>query len=291
MTLHDPKPTPEPPPAVQGADSVQPDAPPGGVASADPPPGFAPIPVWLIPALAPGQNGAGPQLAWPMMTAPAPAANHTLVQNPAAPATDTAASHNQRLLIFAIVAAILLVHLPWLAYLVALQGCWGSFLDLCLGAAPVSEDPFAEAADTPFLFARIAFFMLRVQAVLSSDWAQMSQALQVSTGLGSFMLTKIIAAQGRIAQGNLARALLAGACAAAFVFLFWAEITLTGSTRHAELGDLTVLAYIDQELPADFISAGAAKAGLMQYLQILRLADALILGAALAMPKSNGKAA
>jgi hypothetical protein len=275
MTLHDPQPTPEPDAASAEVPRVS--------------AGFAPIPVWLVPAISPGQAGSGPVLAWPIMTATGPVAIQTNAQPP--PMVDVAASHNQRLLILIIVAAILIVHLPWLAYLVALQGCWGGFIDLCFAAsAAAPEDPFAEAADTPFLFARIAFFMLRVQAVLSSDWTQMSQALQVSTGLGSFMLTKIIAAQGRIAQGNLARVTLAGACAMAFIFLFWAEITLTGSTRHAELGDLTVLAYIDQELPADFISAGAAKAGLLQYLQILRLADALILGAALAMPKSIGKA-
>lgn len=282
MTLPDPQPSPEAPPvaAVQAA-PLEPPAAPG---LPPPPPGFQPFPVWLVPAFAPPPGGsAAPMPHWPMAAVPAPP--------PVPPVADPSVAQNQRLMILAIVAAVLVVHLPWLVYLFAVQGCWGGFLDLCF-AAPVApaDDPFAEATDTPFLFARVAFFMLRVQAVLSSDWAQMSQALQVSTGLGSFMFTRIIAAQGRIAQGNLARAMLAGTCAAAFVVLFWAEMHLTGSTRHAELGDLTVLAYIDQELPADFLSAGAAKAGLMQYLQILRLADALILGAALAMPKSAGKA-
>ncbi len=256
------------------------------------PPGFAPFPVWLVPAFAPQAGNAGaPMLAWPPAVAPVPVpAPHP--PPPVAPIVDAAAAHNQRLMILAIVSAVFVVHLPWLLYLFAVHGCWGGFVDLCLSSATVAdpEDPFAEAATTPFVFARVAFFMLRVQAVLSSDWAQMSQALQVSTGLGSFMLTKIIAAQGRIAEGGRARVLLAATCAVAFVILFWAEMHLTGTSRHAELGDLTVLAYIDQELPADFLSAGAAKAGLMQYLQILRLADALILGAALAMPKSAGKA-
>lgn len=226
--------------------------------------------------------------AWPMPPA------YPVMQAPASVVApiDPSVAHNQRLLILGIVSLVFLVHLPWLLYLFAVQGCWGSFIDLC-GAAPVEEgvlDSFDSMSDTPFFFARIAFFMLRVQSVLSSDWAQFSQVLQVSTGLGSFLLTKIIAANGKIAQGNVSRLMLAGTCAAAFIVLFWAEIHLTGSSTYPELGDQTVLGYIDQELPEDFVSAIAAKTGLMQYLQILRLADALILGAALAMPKSSGKA-
>lgn len=202
------------------------------------------------------------------------------------PKPDPSIAHNQRLLTLGIVAVVFVVHLPWLLYLVAVHGCWGGFVETC--GAPTTDD-LAGLSDSPFLFASLAFFMLRVQSVLSADWAQFSQVLQVSTGLGSFMLTKIIAANGKIAQGNRARFLLAGSAAAAFVVLFWAEMHLTGTTTYPVLGDLTVLAYIDQELPEDFVSAGAARAGLMQYLQILRLADALILGAALAMPKSTGR--
>lgn len=202
------------------------------------------------------------------------------------PKPDPSIAHNQRLLTLGIVAVVFVVHLPWLLYLVAVHGCWGGFVETC--GAPATDD-LAGLSDSPFLFASLAFVMLRVQSVLSADWAQFSQVLQVSTGLGSFMLTKIIAANGKIAQGNRARFLLAGSAAAAFVVLFWAEMHLTGTTTYPVLGDLTVLAYIDQELPEDFVSAGAARAGLMQYLQILRLADALILGAALAMPKSTGR--
>ena len=199
-------------------------------------------------------------------------------------APDPSVAHNQRLLTLGIVATVFVVHLPWLLYLIAVHGCWGSFVDSC--ATLSARDP---DADIPYLFASVAYFVLRVQSVLSSDWAQFSQVLQVSTGLGSFMLTKIIAANGKIAQANRSRFLLAGSAAVAFVILFWAEMHLTGTALYPELGGLTVLAYIDQELPADFVSAGAARAGLMQYLQMLRLADALILGAALAMPKSTGR--
>ena len=292
MTLPDPLSSPisaADPAAVQEGD-----APPAAAAELPPappelPPGFAPFPVWLVPAW-PQAQGGGPLPGWPLQGAPMQ--GYPVAAPPPAPATaDPSVAHNQRLLILGIVAAVALVHLPWLLYLFAVQGCWGSFIDLC-GTPPETGllDSFDSLSDTPFLFARVAFFMLRVQAVLSSDWAQFSQVLQVSTGLGSFLLTKIIAANGKITQGNVSRMLLAGTCAAAFVVLFWAEIHLTGTSTYPELGDQTVLGYIDQELPEDFVSAVAAKSGLMQYLQILRLADALILGAALAMPKSAGKA-
>lgn len=274
------QPSPSLPPSADGPSLTS--APEPVADPAVPPPGFAPYPVWLVPAWP--QNGAGPgAMVWPMPPQAPPA--------PLLPApifVDTAAAHNQRLLILGIVGLVMLVHLPWLLYLLAVHGCWGGFVDLC-AAAPV-EEAFDSLSDTPFMFAGVAFFILRVQSVLSDDWAQFSQVMQVSTGLGSFFLTKIIAANGKITQGNVSRMLLAGTCAAAFVVLFWAEIHLTGTSTYPELGDQTVLGYIDQELPEDFVSAVAAKSGLMQYLQILRLADALILGAALAMPKSTGKA-
>ena len=60
---------------------------------------------------------------------------------------------------------------------------------------------------------------------------------------------------------------------------------MSSSVSYPVLGDETVLSYIDSELPEDFVGASQAKAGLMKYLQFLRLADALIFGAALAMPK------
>ncbi len=198
------------------------------------------------------------------------------------PAPDPSIAHNQRLLTLGIVAAVFVVHLPWVLYLIAVHGCGGSFLETCRAGG--SDD--AALADSPFLFASVAFFMLRVQAVLASDWSQFSQILQISTGLGSFLLTKIIAANGTLTQGNRSRFWLAGSAAVAFGILFWAEMHLTGSATYPALGGVTVLDYIDQELPEDFLSAQVAQSGLMQYLQILRLADALILGAALAMPKA-----
>lgn len=259
-----------------------PSAPETGTDLPPPPPGFAPYPVWLVPAWP--QNGAGPgAMVWPMPPPQAP-----VPPLPAVPVVDPSAAHNQRLLILGIVGMVMLVHLPWLLYLFAVHGCWGGFVDLC--AAAPAEDAFDSLTDTPFMFAGVAFFILRVQSVLSDDWAQFSQVMQVSTGLGSFFLTKIIAANGKIAHGNRSRFALAGTCGLAFVVLFWAEIHLTSTITYPALGGQTVLGYIDQELPEDFVNAGAAKSGLMQYLQILRLADALILGAALAMPRSTGKA-
>lgn len=240
-------------------------------------------PFWLVPAQSGAEaTAAGMTLAWPgqVMAKPGPTPQEIQAQN--------AAAHNQRLLILAIVAAVFVVHLPWLLYILTVHGCWGSFLDLCFASAdPIAaEETLDSLTEDPFLFAQVAFFMLRIQSVLTTDWAQFSQALQLSTGVGSFMLTKIIAANGKIAQGSTSRLLLAGSCAASFGILFWAEIHLTGSTVFADLGGQTVLGYIDQELPTDFLSAGVARSGLLKYLQFLRLADALILGAALAMPKS-----
>jgi hypothetical protein len=204
---------------------------------------------------------------------------------PGRPPVDPSIAHNQRLLTLGIVVAVFLVHLPWLLYLVAVHGCLGAFLETCRASA----DDAALLSESPMLFASVAFVILRVQSVLSSDWSQFSQILQVSTGLGSFVLTKLIAANGKLAHDNRSRLLLAGSAAVAFVILFWAEIHLTGTTTYPALGGLTVLEYIDQELPEDFLSAGVARSGLLQYLQMLRLADALILGAALAMPKSTGR--
>jgi hypothetical protein len=70
---------------------------------------------------------------------------------------------------------------------------------------------------------------------------------------------------------------------AAFGLLFWAEMHLTSDTLWPALGDETMLGYIDQMLPADFAAFSDVRASLMQYLQFLRLADAVLLGAALAM--------
>ena len=234
-----------------------------------PHPGF--YPPYGMPPAPPGQT---PQPA-AVLAAPAPAKS---------PAELAAIAHNQRLMVLGIIIAIGLVHLPWLTYLFAMHGCWGGFIDTCFAASPASDAE--QLADTPFLFARVAFFILRVQTVLSVDFQQFSQILQVGTGLGSFALTKIVAANGTVVQGNLQRYGLAAACAAAFVVLFWAELTLSSTATYPVLGGETVLSYIDSELPADFVGAAEAKAGLMKYLQFLRLADALIFGAALAMPKS-----
>lgn len=252
--------------------------------TADPQPTAQPIgPFWLIPAqTGPEAMGAAINMGWtaPVIAKPGPSAAEIQAQK--------AAAHNQRLLILAIVAAVFLVHLPWLLYILTVHGCWGSFLDLCFAGTDTiaAEGDIDSLTADPFMFAQVAFFMLRIQSVLTTDWAQFSQALQLSTGVGSFVLTKIIAANGKIAQGSTSRMLLAGSCAASFGILFWAEIHLTGSTEFADLGGQTVMGYIDQELPEDFLSAGVAQSGLLKYLQFLRLADALILGAALAMPKS-----
>lgn len=197
------------------------------------------------------------------------------------PAEIAATQQNQRLLVLGIIAALSLVHLPWLAYLFAMHGCWGGFLDQCFAATPADE-----LSERPFLFAQVAYFILRVQTTLAVDFQQFTQVMQIGTGLGSFALTKIVAANGTVVHGRWQRYGLAATCAVAFVVLFWAELTLSSSANYPILGDETVLGYIDSELPADFVGASEAKAGLMKYLQFLRLADALIFGAALAMPKS-----
>lgn len=202
-----------------------------------------------------------------------------------------AQAHNQKLLVTGIIAAIFVVHLPWLVYLFAVHACWGTFLESCYSATALSADdladPFAEAVGAPMLFARVVFLMLRVQAVLAGDWGQFSQAMQVSTGAGSFILTRIVAANGLVAEGRLRIWLLAASCACAFGLLFWAELHLLGDQPYPELGAQTVLAYIDQNLPVDFLAYSNVEASLKGYLQFLRLADALILGAALAMPTTR----
>jgi hypothetical protein len=214
-----------------------------------------------------------------------------------APAPPTAAAHNQRLLVLAIIGCVIAVHLPWIAYLIAVHGCWGTFIDACW-QAPVTEallaeeaDPFAETVGDPYLFARIVFLMLRVQAVLSADWAEYSQAMQLSTGLGSFVLTRIVASNGLVTQGREKAIYLVALCFTLFLLLFWAELHLTSDTVHPLLGDDTVLDYISQTLPPDFASYGSVRDGLMQLLQFLRLADALILGACLALPSTQRKPA
>jgi hypothetical protein len=143
----------------------------------------------------------------------------------------------------------------------------------------------------PYVFARIVFLLLRVQAMLSSDWAEYSQAMQLSTGLGSFVLTRIVAANGLVTQGRSKAIYLAALCFTLFIVLFWAELHLTSDTVHPLLGDDTVLDYISQTLPPDFASYGSVRDGLMQLLQFLRLADALILGACLALPATERKPA
>lgn len=208
-----------------------------------------------------------------------------------------AQAHNQRLLVWAIILCVMAVHLPWIAYLVAVHGCWGTFLDACW-QAPVAEamlegeiDPFAETVGDPYLFARIVFLMLRVQAVLSGDWAEYSQAMQLSTGLGSFVLTRIVASNGLVMENRGKAVHLAALCLTLFLILFWAELHLTSEQGHPLLGDDTVLDYISQTLPPDFASYGSVRDGLMQLLQFLRLADALILGACLALPTTQRKTA
>lgn len=255
---------------------------PAGAAPGTPPPYYPPHPAYMgyyyppyPPAFAPA--GPPPPMGQPFVVPSGPP--------PRSPAEVAAAAANQQMLLVGIMAVISLVHLPWLAYLVAIHGCWGSFLDLCY-AAPAGMDDMAEGTTGPFAFAQVAFFILRVQTVLSVDFQQFSQVMQIGTGLGSFALTKIVAANGTVVQGRLQRYGLAVTCALAFVLLLWVEVTLSSSVSYPVLGDETVLSYIDSELPEDFVGASQAKAGLMQYLQFLRLADALIFGAALAMPKS-----
>lgn len=240
-----------------------------------------------VPAAGGGGTGtpAVPSFpAAPQAAPSAPPAVPPVTGATAAPAAE-AAAHNQRLLVGGIIFFVFLVHLPWLVYLVGVHGCWGSFLETCF-AATEEADPFADASAT-MLFAQVTFLMLRVQAVLAGDWSQFSQAMQISTGIGSFVLTKIVAANGLIAEGRLRVWLLATTCALAFVVLFWAELHLSGTATYAELGDETILAYIDQNLPPDFVAFATVERSLTEYLQFLRLADALILGAALAMPSSR----
>ena len=239
----------------------------------------APHPAWVAYSY-PTASGQ------PQFTSPPCAASPALPQQVMAPGKSpvelAAVQHNQSLLDFGIIAALSLIHLPGLAYLGAMHGCWRDFIDLCFINA-AGRDSLDE---TPFLFARIAFFILRVQSTLAVDFQQFSQVMQIGTGLGSFALTKIVAANGTVVQGQFQRYGLAATCALAFVVLFWAELTLSGSANYPVLGDETVLTYIDSELPADFVGASDAKAGLMKYLQFLRFVDALIFGAALGMPKS-----
>lgn len=210
------------------------------------------------------------------------------------PSVSAAQAHNQKLLVTGIIAAVLVVHLPWLVYLFAVHACWGTFLESCYSVSAISAedlaDPFAEAAGAPMLFARVVYLMLRVQAVLAGDWGQFSQAMQVSTGAGSFILTRIVASNGLVAEGRLQVWLLAASSAFAFGLLFWAELHLLGDQTYPELGAQTVLAYIDQNLPVDFLAYSNVEASLKGYLQFLRLADALILGAALAMPTTRKSA-
>lgn len=246
-----------------------------------------------LPLFLPAAGATGPAPAMPV-GAYAPAAPHppAAPHAPAPPPSQAAAqAHNQKLLVTGIIAAVFVVHLPWLVYLFAVHACWGTFLESCYAVSAVSAedlaDPFAEASGAPMLFARVIFLMLRVQAVLAGDWGQFSQAMQVSTGAGSFVLTRIVAANGLVAEGRLRVWLLAASCAFAFGLLFWAELHLLGDQVYPELGAQTVLAYIDQNLPVDFLAYSNVEASLKGYLQFLRLADALILGAALAMPTTR----
>lgn len=183
----------------------------------------------------------------------------------------------QRLLVLGLIVAVMLVHLPWLAYLVAVFGCGGTFLDLCL-------DGGIEDGGT-MLFARLAYAMLRVQAILTVDIARFSELMQLSTGVGAFLLAKIAAANGRIVAEGPRRYALAGACALGFLLCFVAELHLTGSATYPVLGGVTVLDYIDFETPLD-IPPEDVGPGLLRTLQVLRLADAMIFGAALALLKS-----
>lgn len=248
-------------------------------------------PVYIPAAAAPGGTPPPvPPYPYPYPYPPPAAAVPT-------PAASPAQTHNQRLLLIAILLGVMAVHLPWIAYLVAVHGCWGTFLDACWQAAatdiaPDAEaDPFAETVGAPYIFARIVFLMLRVQAMLSSDWAEYSQAMQLSTGLGSFVLTRIVASNGLVTQARDKAIYLAALCFTLFLVMFWAELHLTSDTPHALLGDDTVLDYISQTLPPDFAGYGSVRDGLMQLLQFLRLADALILGACLALPSTPRKPA
>ena len=282
-----PAPLMDPPPVAAGLVyyAVWLPAPQGGVAG---PPIYLPAPR-AMPGAIPGQGAfpsappaATPPTAFPVDAgAPSPAMG--------------AAAHNQRLLVLAIVGGVLMVHLPWVAYLVAVHGCWGTFIEACwpvpLADLAPDADPFAETLGDPYLFARIVFLMLRVQAVISSDWAEYSQAMQLSTGLGSFVLTRIVASNGLVTQGRDKAIYLAALCFVLFLLLFWAELHLTSDSVHPLLGDDTVLDYISQTLPPDFASYGSVRDGLMQLLQFLRLADALILGACLALPATQRKPA
>lgn len=274
-----------------------------------PPPSPPPVPpiaaappllyyaVWLP---SPDGGQAGPPIYVPAAGQAPPGAAFLAAPRPVeAPANQatSAQSHNQRLLLITIILGVMVVHLPWIAYLVAVHGCWGTFLDACW-QTPLTDtlldetvDPFAETIGDPYLFARIVFLMLRVQAVLSSDWAEYSQAAQLSTGLGSFVLTRLVASNGLVAQGRDKAIYLAALCFALFLIMFWAELHLTSETVYPLLGDDTVLDYISQTLPPDFASYGSVRDGLMQLLQFLRLADALILGACLALPTTQRKPA
>ena len=260
--------------------------------------------VWLpgpagAPTGAPIYLPAGGGALPPVAGGPPPVMAPASAQAPggAGSAASQAQAHNQRLLVWAIILGVMAVHLPWIAYLVAVHGCWGTFIDACW-QAPVTEgllegeiDPFAETVGDPYLFARIVFLMLRVQAVLSADWGEYSQAMQLSTGLGSFVLTRIVASNGLVFQARGKAVYLAALCLTLFFILFWAELHLTSDEGHPLLGDDTVLDYISQTLPPDFASYGSVRDGLMQLLQFLRLADALILGACLALPTTQRKTA
>lgn len=237
------------------------------------------LPIYLPGGVAAGATPLPQGVAIPLQTPMAPPVD------PAKAAADQARAHNQQLILYAVIAAVVLIHLPWLVYLFAVHGCWGSFLELCTGA---SESPDA-IFDEPMLFAQVSFFILRIQSVVMSDWSQFSNVLQLSTGLGSFMLTKLVAANGLVAQGMRPRIILSATCLAAFVLLFWAEIHLTDARPYPQLADETILSYVDQMMPPDFPAFSDIKASLTQYLQFLRLADALILGAALAMSSSPRK--
>lgn len=288
MTAH---PAPSTPTAA-----LQPDIP---LADTPPPPPAAAAPLLYYAVWLPTPDGGpgGPPIYLPAQGAGA----HPYAAPPpppaATPAPAPATAHNQRLLVLAIIGGVMAVHLPWIAYLIAVHGCWGTFIDACwhppLTDALLAEDvdPFAETVGDPYLFARIVFLMLRVQAVLSADWAEYSQAMQLSTGLGSFVLTRIVASNGLVTQGREKAVYLVALCFTLFLLLFWAELHLTSDTVHPLLGDDTVLDYISQTLPPDFASYGSVRDGLMQLLQFLRLADALILGACLALPSTQRKPA
>lgn len=285
-------------PAVSPAVTLSSDPPP------PPPPAAAPLLYYAVWLPAPDGGQAGPPIYLPAQGAGGYAAPLPSLQGASSQSgvgTPAAATHNQRLLILAILAAVMAVHLPWIAYLIAVHGCWGTFLEACW-QSPVTDsvlaeeadpfaDPFAESLGDPYLFARIVFLMLRVQAVLSADWAEYSQAMQLSTGLGSFVLTRIVASNGMVTQGREKAVYLVALCFTLFLLLFWAELHLTSDTVHPLLGDDTVLDYISQTLPPDFASYGSVRDGLMQLLQFLRLADALILGACLALPSTQRKPA